>query len=290
MRTHLAALAAGAVLAAGAAPAAAEINVADSIEWMTADSDLVVRGTIADVARRPGPGSVVWYDVTVRVAETIKGPRRRVAHFSWRYLWGPTPTDWKAHGDELLLFLVDGKRRAGDDQAFASVGYTFRDGTTGWVVLGDPGPDRVYDTSFAALDRRADVLAATRAAASATGVHASHRVDVPFGSPAFQSLYGGSAVWLIVPVDARLERLARTWLTDRDLDRRVEGVRALAHFRSRGNTQRLLRLLGDPDFATVSNGNAPGVHRYLARAAADEVLTGWRVAHTTPVIEEPAAP
>ena len=76
--------------------AAAEINMADSIEWVAADSDLVVRGKVTAVAKRKGPGDVVWYDVTFGVAETLKGAPRKSVKFAVRHLYGATPAEWKA--------------------------------------------------------------------------------------------------------------------------------------------------------------------------------------------------
>jgi hypothetical protein len=47
-------IAVAAVLTLAPAAASAEINMADSIEWITADSELVVRGKVTAVATRRG--------------------------------------------------------------------------------------------------------------------------------------------------------------------------------------------------------------------------------------------
>ena len=89
--------------------AVAEINMADSVEWMTADADLVVRGQVAAVATRQAPGQAGWYDVTVQVAEALKGaPVAQVIVAIPQ--GGADPLAWQARHAELLLFLVDGKR------------------------------------------------------------------------------------------------------------------------------------------------------------------------------------
>jgi hypothetical protein len=274
-------------LTALAAPAGAEINVADSIEWTTADADLVVRGTVATVTRRAGPGSVVWYDVNFRVAETLKGRPRRTVKLAIRHLYGDTPAQWLARKNELLLFLVDSARRRDEDKDYARARFALRPHDRAALVLDGTSPGPAYGADFSLLATRADILAAARAAAPSTAT-TPHRLDLPFDSPAFPSLYGGSTVWLWVPVDARLERLARAWATAPDMGRREEAVGALAHFRSADNIRLVKRLLADPDHATVHESGKAPVHRYLVRARAHQVLTDWGVRHATPVIDEPA--
>jgi hypothetical protein len=269
--------------------AVAEINMADSIEWVAADSDLVVRGKVTAVAKRKGPGDVVWYDVTVGVAETLKGAPRRSVTFAVRHLYGATPAEWKAKRRELLLFLVDSKRRLGDDKDYARAPFALRPHDGAALALDGAAPDRAYSSSFAVLDRRADILAAARAGATSTAPR-SHRLDVPYDAPAFQALWGGSAVWMTVPVDARLEQLALRWVTAKDLSTREEGVAALAHFRTPASIAVVERLLGDPDFAVVQESGKKPVKRFLVRKRAHEVLDAWGVRHATPIIDAPHTP
>ncbi len=269
-----------AVLAAAPAAARAEINIADSIEWMTARADVVVRGTIVDAGYIGEPGTIGRTEVTVSVRETLKGRRQRTVRLNLRSPSHQALADWQARKTELLVFLV----------AANSVPEEL-DPPIGPWVLADPiaelGSERFYDMRFDVLSKRAEVLATIRAAAHSTATR-SHRIDVPYDAPAFAALYGGSAVWLTVPVDANLEALAQAWLSSKDLLQREEAIRALGHFRTGSNIRRIEKLLFDPDFAVVTAAGAAPVRRYLARAAAHKVLTDWAVAHGTPVIEEPA--
>lgn len=266
--------------------AVAEINMADSVEWMTADADLVVRGQVATVATRPGPAG--WYDVTVQVAEALKGtPAPQVVVTIPQ--GAVDPLAWQTHHAELLLFLVDGKRRVADDRGYGQAALALRRGERAAVVLDGASVGPLFDRRFAVLDQRGPVLAAVRAAATSTATRA-HQVDLPFAAPAFQALYGGSAVWFYLPVDAELEKLARTWIASTDVLRREEGVAALAHFPTAANRRLLTRLLADPGFATVSGTNQPPVRRYLVRQLAHQVLAQWKVRHATPVIEQPVTP
>lgn len=271
------------------ATAAAEINMADSIEWITADSDLVVRGKVTAVSKRRGPGDVVWFDVTFGVAETLKGAPRRSVKLAVRHLHGATPADWRAKKRELLLFLVDSARRTADDRDYAKAPFALRPRDGAAMILGPGGTDRAFTAAFDVLDTRDPILAAVRVAATSTATK-SHRLDVPFDAPAFSALYSGSAVWMTVPVDARLEQLALGWVTSKDMGTREEGVGALAHFRTPANIAVVERLLADPDFAIATESGKKPVRRFLVRARAHKVLDAWGVQHATPTIDVPHAP
>ncbi len=268
--------------------AVAEINMADSVEWMTADADLVVRGQVAAVATRQAPGQAGWYDVTVQVAEALKGaPVAQVIVAIPQ--GGADPLAWQARHAELLLFLVDGKRRVDDDRAYGQAALALRRGERAAVVLDGATVGPLFDRRFTVLDQRAAALAAVRAAAASTATRA-HQIDLPVNAPAFRALYGGSAVWFYLPVDAELEKLARSWIASKDVWRREQGVAALAHFPTAANRRLLARLLSDPGFATISGTDQPLVRRYLVRQQAHQVLARWGVRHAEPVIDQPFTP
>ena len=276
----------------------AEINVADTLEWTTADSSVVVVGTVAAVTRRKGIGSTTWYHVTFKVNETLKGPSQPTVQFVMRHLSGETPEVWRTRKAELLVFLVDWKRRqAYDGDCKPDVVRCEGEYDKAPLALRPSrGDDSVYElgvtsqantaytTTFAAITKRDDLLAATRAAASSKAT-TSHEVDVPFDSEAGRALYSGSTVWLYVPIDATLEHHAQAWILANDLDTREEGVTALAHFKSADNTRRLEKLLADPGTAQITESGQPTVRRYPVRKQAHEVLTAWGVKHATPVID-----
>jgi hypothetical protein len=264
-----------------ARPAAAEINMADSIEWVTADSDVVARGTIDKVAQRGD-----WFDVTFAVAETIKGPKRNTLAITFSRGYGETPEQLRARKAELLVFLVEGKRLEKNNKEYAGVKLTPRHGwgdTPGVFDLGKPA--HAFNAAFAVLGTRDEILAATRGAAKSTAAKA-FRVDLPSDSAAYRALYGGSAVWFNVPIDDALEPRAIAWIADKDVSVRVQGVGALESFRSEANAARLKKLLADDGFYTQQTDNGPRTKHYPVRAKAHEVLDGWHVKHATPVIDE----
>lgn len=273
-----------ALLVALATPAAAEINTADSVEWQTVDSEVVVRGFVTSVATTKRH-DVEWSDATIQITETIKGGVKQLVHVGIRGDAAKVAA-WRTNKTDLLLFLVAGKSRVVDDKDFGRYPFVLRpqNGSTNNPL--ELGTSKAYTTSCDVLTKNTDVLAAARIAARSTAT-TSLRIDVPWDTPAMKALYGGSAVWLTVPVDAALEKLAIQWLGTRD--RRETAARALASFKSDANIARMKTLLADPEFV-VETRDAPGarpVKHYVIRQIADSALTAWGVAHATPTLDVP---
>jgi hypothetical protein len=277
-----------AALIFGLPNAAAEINMADSIEWATADSKLVVVGKVATLTRRPGPGQVIWFRARVAVAETLKGPPTKSADVVIRFV-GTTPPAWLSDNSDVVLFLVDGKRRQtadGNEQGndYDKAPYAIRNGRWGDSDVIVIGKGRGYDMKFQVLAKRDEILAAVRGAAKSTATKAL-QIDLPSSSPAYKALWGGSSVWMYLPIDASLEQLAISWIGSADGGDRDRGVIALAQFQSDANVARLQKLLSDPATHDVSENGGPTVRRFFVRKRAHDVLSKWGVAHTTPPID-----
>lgn len=280
----------GLTLALAAPPdARAEINVVDSVEWMTADSDLVVRGAVQRIHQHTRRGRRL-YTVTLRVMEVLKpttrrARSRRTVRFAVGSWLGKSLVAWKKSGAELLVFL------ARSEAGVRTPPFALRRsrGTVQSVVrLSGPKPHRLYTMGFQVLARRADLLRAVGAAARTVRATRSHRVDVPGSSPAYRALWGGSAVWMYVPRGPRLQRLARTWLRSASVFQRVAGVKALATHRSQATVRSLRGLLRDPGHFIETRG--PGHRRtrvYAVRAAAYEALRSWRIPVRKPVLRVP---
>lgn len=267
--------------------ARAEINGADSIEWATIDADLVVRGTVSNVAASNTKDSQGWFVVTLSVAETLKGKAQKRVTFLTPQLGNEAPDEWQAKDRELLLFLVRASRRATDDKRYAKATWAPRRSSFGddpFFILNDKALRPAFASDFSVLVDRNVLQATIRNAAKSTATKV-HKVDLPFESPAFTALYGGSSVWLFVPADAALEARALTWLAAKDLGLREEGVKALASFPSPANITRLKALLDDSAYATITTSDKPTVRRFMVRALADQVLNTWAVPHRHPVIE-----
>ncbi|HPH64240.1 MAG TPA: hypothetical protein PLF40_00775 [Kofleriaceae bacterium] len=270
------------------ARADAEINRAESIEWTTADADLVIRGSVASINATPLPPG--WFDVTFNVSETIKGKASKQVTVRLRHVGGEQPDEWQAKKRDLLLFAVKASKRA-DDKNYNKATWALRSGLgdAAVLVLDEKQVTRAFARDFSVLETRDAILAAVRKAAPSQATKAQ-QLDAPAESPAFKALWAGSAVWLYVPVDAALETQAIAWLKSNDLRLREEAVAALANFHTVANVARMTTLLRDPAVVTVQSHDKPAVLRYVLRAQADKILTDWGVAHATPIIEQPRQP
>ena len=255
------------VLLALAAPAAAEINQADSIEWQTVDADLVVRGFVGSVKKSGGV-----FETTFQITESIKGGRKQTVLI----LMTEDPARFAKEKTDLLLFL---------DQADGVV--SVHPSNVSSVSVFELGKHIAYTADFDALVKPTEVLAAARRGARSKAT-AGETVDVPGDTAAYQKLWSGSAVGLTVPADAALEKRAHALLAGPY--NRVRGARMLRHFRSPKNIAILKKLLTDPEAARITETGKPVMRAYLLRRIAHETLTAWHVAHAKPVLEEPEQP
>ena len=86
----------------------------ESIEWLTADADLVVHGTFVKFQRGVdvGPTGRRWDRGTVLVNEVLKGerPKSRGLTFAVPASDNWPPPRWDEPGAECLFFLVNSKR------------------------------------------------------------------------------------------------------------------------------------------------------------------------------------
>jgi hypothetical protein len=277
-------LTAALLVLAAARPASAEINMADSIEWETIDSDVVARGFVTK-ATKHDETKAVWYDLTFQVTESVKGGAKGLIHIGFRDFSSRNPEHWEKDKTDLLVILVDGKR-ARDDKELARMPFIPRPQNMSSTSIFELGKTQAFTSTFAVITKDTDVLAAVRTAAKSTATK-SFRVDVPWDTAAQHALYGGSVVWMTVPVDATLEKFALAELASKSAWSRAEAAKALVHFRSDANIARVKKLLDDREFATESGTDRPPVKKYLVRAAAHETLVTWGIAHKTPILEEP---
>src|SRR5262245_28641578 len=216
---------AGALLLLGGGRAGAEIMVADSLEWMTLDARLVVRGKVLAHKDTKGPGDVVYRDLTIRVDETLKGkvgPDEWVKvgpKFRGRYLGvrlrlfkgDQTGKDWQKSGHSYLFFLR--RAKAGEEEGL--VGKVVPRAQTP-LAIDLEAPKRVYTAGLKIATDPKTILAqvkkyAGRNSRKELGRVASmfkseldygfRRVEVPFRSEVFSELWGGSSVYLNVPAD-----------------------------------------------------------------------------------------
>jgi len=244
-----------------------EDGVVDSLEFMTATADLVVRARIK-VSTHEGDPSYIRGRATIEVSEVIKGNLTKplvvpiVMHRK-------EVTDRAATGQESLFFLVRPQYvRAYPDGKL--VEWEFRRGYAALPVFRPKCPfavtmDMRVLTDFEAIREavRAEALAdhdLVTDGPSGAGIHGGLRdepppkgaavLSVPRHTAQGQLLNALGARRVVVPLDARAERLAKGWARDPRMAGHVAEV--LPHFRSAENATILRGLLDHPSSGTSS--------------------------------------
>lgn len=269
----------------------AELMVGESLEWIVADSDLIVKGTIVKVESFNDEQQTAWEEATVQVNETIKGTPANALTFLVRCV-GITekPSKWHQEGVELLLFLVESGRYESLDPDYGKADSALRlwGADSSFIRLNNEPQAGLFTMDFNVVKERNDILKAVHSAALYRPANRplEHRVEVPFDSEVYQTLYSGSGVQLVVPADERLETRARQWLKSENQEARQQGALSLRYFKSPANTQLLRPLLNDTTYMTTTRNEA-STRVYYVSEAAFKTLSEWSVDVDKPVIEVP---
>lgn len=271
--------------AARAQPLAQDL---DSIEWMAADSSLIVRGSILAVETDNERESFPWHRVYFRVEETIKGTHHRSLAFIVKSSAGDREIRQWRETRPVLVFLKESRFVVARwrQRKYSRYPFAPRTGHSSFSIVGlDPTEETsLYDLSLTAITDPASILKVTKEAAAApaiAGESCRYWLNVP----------GGSLMRLAAPVDDRLEYRAKQWLRSEDKQFRREGVGALVFFRSEANADLLRGLFNDPGawiHAHEKDGRIARKERvYEVREEAHAMLEAWGFEAPLPVIREP---
>ena len=230
----------------------------ESFEWTVADSDVVVRGSVAKVeaatelSQAPsGP----WVTVTINVHEPMKGPPASRIQFITS-TWAPAHSPIDADGRERLFCLIATARVQWPSQL---AGAKRRWTTPFWrdriflldhelsSATGHPIPQTIDLEELRDPNR---LLAVAR--------EVSTSAQAPPMEVWIQSrhlLANGRLDTLVVPGDSRTESHALSWLRSGDPILRENGCVVLGWCRSNRNISQLRALLNDP--ASVDAGEGP---------------------------------
>lgn len=256
MRGTLAVIAALAVVCLGAA-ARGEIRGADSIELEVAESEVVAAVEVRAIEEDA---------IVIECREAIKGePPQRIPYDS------RLRDDLKGaakQNEPLVLLLRDGRL---SDRAQVKFPRSKRPG--------------VVTMQFDAPLGEEWVLAAVRnaAAAGAPRPRKAISIEPPWDSQASRGLYSGSAVFVRVPVDERLEKLGHSWLAEGFADLAVQ---ALREFPSPRNVEIFRSLLNDTTRTTSGVGRLTR-EEYSIRSMAWHGLRNWGEDVSRPIIVNP---
>lgn len=289
----------------------------DSIELITNDADVVVRGVIIEIGRsKPAlpqtkartkdlpnnyllrdrsrhefatqvPRSTDFLDyyrfkAKIRVLETIKGSEAQEIVV---YLTEVSPkyNTWMEAGKELLFSL-----KSASEATTSSPRLLLRTGQS--VVELDEGSPGVPTMDFRLLTSREEILAAARDGARIPlrdGDVLRLQIHPPLSSAVIkrQGRSFNSTV-VNVPVDARLETLGEKWAESPLPEYRCIAPRVLSHFKSGKHIVLLKTLLSDDYRISQRNDRGQPTYFYPVRASANACLREWGVVVGKPVIEE----
>jgi hypothetical protein len=278
-----------------APPAAGQpINITvETLDWMAADSPIIVRGVVLDVVHEVDDEQTGWDTVVVKVRETLKGRHRPFHTFAVRNWRSDDPEElarWKKSAQEVLVFLVPGEKDHGEKAALYQL--TARRASLGGLIELAPaaktpgGGERiVYTMDRKNLREPKEILDACRAAIAAGEKFKPKR------SHSFTVDETPGWVTRVVPVDARLEAHALGWAAADGPRLREDAARALAHFKSDAGVAALKKLLDDPAYRvddTGPDGNVvPKYRHYYVREAAFRSLKELGVPVFPPVLRQP---
>lgn len=246
------------LVSGGAARAQPMRYTVETVDWMAADSQVVVRAVIVQLDQEVDADKKKWNTVTLKVRETLKGQHRPIHTYvvpDWSH---HEISRWQKTEQELLIFLADtklpdkfpwtGQIRADhvDWNAKAKVHpLTLRSGY-GVIELKEPVShgknlghrEQVYTLGVPDAKEPRKVLEAVReaiAVAAPVKELRAHHVEWPL-----------RFFTRVVPVNANLERHARRWILSDNTKLREQGAIALKYFKSEENISALKRLLNDP--------------------------------------------
>lgn len=233
------------LLVLSAASTAAEIRGAESIEWMVADSDVVVRARFHSGGPEGPDAGDDWWRLTATVVEPLRGPHAAGKTVTIRL---PDPVHsamvdaWRAVGDERLLFLVTADRMRKDRRLPGYAKYPHGPRRGAWFLCTDGDP-AAWTMDFRRVSGWHAVCEAVRRAAAHRGVPLKRdpysfraqlghtfsttrggavRLWAPPGSeegaagpPSNAMPWALRQPFMVVPCDDRLAQLAHRWARER---------------------------------------------------------------------------
>jgi hypothetical protein len=221
----------------------------ESLEWMVANSEIIVRATIESVAAD---------SVTFKITDTIKGKMGASSPRTvFRYRDTPAPKP----GDDALLFIEENKTLTSQRYSLSlrwRQGFILLDGTM-TVCLMD----------LSGLNDPQKIIAATRGIATYPADPTKKPLVLECTTPVGHKC-------LIMPVDQRLEKIAHRLLASYSVTDRILGSKAITSFQSDANAELVRRLLSDTRTRSPRGSGKWQLGHYHVRDAASDVLEKWQ--------------
>lgn len=253
----------------------------DSIEAMVANADYVVIATLTSFRRSEQGYDRDGHEATIAIEEAVKQylndePQRGLS------LHIPRPAsvlaDWKERACRLLIAIHSYAPQ--ETIVIELVPETLEVMTADITLIRDPE-----------VAIRLARAATTRLPANVKRVH-TFDLEAPrqiVAGTRWEHYYDtGGHLRLSVPVDQHLEKRALDYIRSENAERRGEGARALAYFKSDKNLQIVKSLLDDPavTYSQPADGDRAGERVYGVRHAAYQTRKAWRIDVKQPVVRE----
>ena len=290
----------------------AKIYIAKSLEWISVDAPLIVRGTVTDVkpTKDVFPEQPFWKveEVTVTVTETLKGDHQPTITWRWLNSSVESAWQWRTDGHERLFFLTHGQENyhgvnlSKDWVLYSSYPYLPIDlvdvpkAPVAADMTAIKDPQQILEKVKSRVKHQATVEL-PQVAQPATNVgfayHAPNggvQLAVPEDSSAYPVLSQGSACFLIVPADEEYKKIAMEWVRAKNYALRIKGAQILSAFPDEDTINVLKGLLEDPATEEMTeHSSSAGERKYQmfgVRKAAFQALSRLGVTVEKPEFEK----
>ncbi len=287
-----------------AAVASAEVIVLDSLEWMAADTPLIVQGNVIGYEDTVGLHGVTYRSVTVQVHEVLKGQHTddTVKFRLYGFKERPVGTEWKESGHSFLFFLRKGRPEDGGPL----VGWWVpRSRLQGIIDLEQPMG--TYKADMKRPSNAKEILdivrhwAAWKKPVAACVGEANifkpqagyRRIEIPFDAEIHREVHAGSTCYINVPAEENYRPLAMEKAKSQQADERMEGAQMLCNYPGPETVKLLTELLEDPFESKWSSGSGELVkitYVYIVRRAAYESLLALGEKPEKPIFERLPTP
>ena len=199
------------VFAFASSSACAEINYAESLDWMLNDCDIAFVGEITEVALKKGTDGKPYEQITAKPSHMYRGEIAESFTFAMRNYNGiSVASRWQRNDMPMLFFiktisgmseppdnLVDEKLLLRDDGNFFSC-VTLGKSKFRWNM-----ESAAITTKFEILNIPDEIISyVSKISIFPSDTLQKKETEVTFGSDAHMLLYSGSAVYLFVPANA----------------------------------------------------------------------------------------
>ena len=230
----------------------AEIQIVDSLEWLAIDAPLIVQAKVTDISESRGRYQVVYRDMKLSDVKILKGDTKPENIALRLRVVGDDKLGlaWKSSGDTYVFFLQPGKNELDSDMGGHS------------VLRSNPinldRPTRVFTAAMKEATDREEILKTIatfkdkRAGAEPVGEPNMFkpqlgyvRLEIPFGSPIFQQVFGGSTCYINVPADEKTHATAVKMSGSDSVTDRISAAGMLLNYPGPETTKILTAMLAD---------------------------------------------